>query len=92
MLGAEVGSARPRCELTALYVRLLVVAASMSLIVKIRMAALAPNTAPMPSLPFSSGAFHVAWSQQVAMNIADRATLYGETFRVLRAGGHFAMG
>jgi ubiquinone/menaquinone biosynthesis C-methylase UbiE len=38
------------------------------------------------SLPFSSGTFDVAWTQHVAMNIADRATLYGETFRVLRRG------
>jgi len=43
------------------------------------------------SLPFSSSAFDVAWSQHVAMNIADRAALYGETFRVLRRGGYFAI-
>lgn len=43
------------------------------------------------SLPFSSGVFDVAWTQHVAMNIADRATLYGETARVLRRGGHFAI-
>jgi SAM-dependent methyltransferase len=42
-------------------------------------------------LPFSAGAFDVAWTQHVAMNIADRAALYGETFRVLRRGGHFAI-
>jgi SAM-dependent methyltransferase len=43
------------------------------------------------SLPFSARAFDVAWTQHVAMNIADRAALYGETFRVLRRGGHFAI-
>lgn len=43
------------------------------------------------ALPFSDDAFDVAWTQHVAMNIADRAALYGETFRVLRRGGHFAM-
>jgi ubiquinone/menaquinone biosynthesis C-methylase UbiE len=43
------------------------------------------------ALPFSSGSFDVAWTQHVAMNIADRAALYGETFRVLRPGGHFAI-
>jgi SAM-dependent methyltransferase len=43
------------------------------------------------SLPFSADAFDVAWTQHVAMNIADRAALYGETFRVLRRGGHFAI-
>lgn len=42
-------------------------------------------------LPFSSDAFDVAWTQHVAMNIADRDRLYGETFRVLRRGGHFAI-
>ena len=43
------------------------------------------------SLPFSAGAFDVAWTQHVAMNIADRAALYRETSRVLRRGGHFAI-
>jgi SAM-dependent methyltransferase len=43
------------------------------------------------SLPFSSGTFDVAWMQHVAMNIADRAALYGETSRVLRRGGRFAI-
>ena len=43
------------------------------------------------ALPFPADAFDVAWTQHVAMNIADRAALYGETFRVLRHGGHFAI-
>jgi SAM-dependent methyltransferase len=43
------------------------------------------------SLPFSDGEFDLAWTQHVAMNIADRAALYGETFRVLRPGGHLAI-
>lgn len=42
-------------------------------------------------LPFPSDAFDVAWTQHVAMNIADRDRLYRETFRVLRRGGHFAI-
>jgi SAM-dependent methyltransferase len=42
-------------------------------------------------LPFSSAAFDIAWTQHVAMNIADRDRLYSETFRVLRRGGHFAI-
>lgn len=43
------------------------------------------------SLPFEAEAFDVAWTQHVAMNIADRAALYGEAFRVLRRGGRFAI-
>jgi SAM-dependent methyltransferase len=43
------------------------------------------------SLPFEPEAFDVAWTQHVAMNIADRAALYSEAFRVLRPGGRFAI-
>lgn len=43
------------------------------------------------SLPFDAEVFDIAWTQHVAMNIADRAALYGETFRVLRPGGQFAI-
>jgi len=42
-------------------------------------------------LPFPSDEFDIAWTQHVAMNIADRDRLYGETFRVLRRGGRFAI-
>lgn len=42
-------------------------------------------------LPFDAEAFDVAWTQHVAMNIADRAALYRETSRVLRTGGRFAI-
>src|SRR5258708_3891744 len=35
-------------------------------------------------LPFADGAFDVVWSQNVAMNIADRTRLYGEMHRLLR--------
>lgn len=42
-------------------------------------------------LPFDADTFDLAWTQHVAMNIEDRATLYREAFRVLRAGGRFAM-
>jgi ubiquinone/menaquinone biosynthesis C-methylase UbiE len=41
-------------------------------------------------LPFEDGRFDVVLLQHVAMNIADRARLYGEIRRVLKAGGRFA--
>jgi SAM-dependent methyltransferase len=41
-------------------------------------------------LPHGDGLFDVALLQHVAMNISDRARLYGETRRVLRVGGRFA--
>lgn len=42
-------------------------------------------------LPFPAHHFDIAWTQHVAMNIADRPALYGEAFRVLKPGGRFAM-
>jgi sarcosine/dimethylglycine N-methyltransferase len=42
------------------------------------------------ALPFADGSFDVVLLQHVAMNIADRALLYGEIRRVLRPGGRFA--
>jgi sarcosine/dimethylglycine N-methyltransferase len=41
-------------------------------------------------LPFDDGRFDVALLQHVAMNIADRAQLYREIRRVVKAGGRFA--
>jgi SAM-dependent methyltransferase len=41
-------------------------------------------------LPFEGGAFDVVFLQHVAMNIADRAALYGEVRSVLKSGGRFA--
>jgi len=42
------------------------------------------------ALPFNEGSFDAVFLQHVAMNIADRARLYGEIRRVLKQGGRFA--
>jgi sarcosine/dimethylglycine N-methyltransferase len=42
-------------------------------------------------LPYRDQSFDVAWTQHVAMNIADRPSLYREAYRVLRHGGRFAI-
>jgi ubiquinone/menaquinone biosynthesis C-methylase UbiE len=42
------------------------------------------------AMPFADRSFDVVWSQNVAMNIADRDRLYGEIFRVLKPGGRYA--
>ncbi len=48
------------------------------------------ETASALDLPFAEGSFDTVLLQHVAMNIADRATLYGEIRRVLKPGGRFA--
>jgi len=42
-------------------------------------------------LPFPDASFDCAWSQNVAMNIADRPRYYAEAHRVLRPGGRLAI-
>jgi ubiquinone/menaquinone biosynthesis C-methylase UbiE len=42
-------------------------------------------------LPFSDQSFDVVWSQNAAMNIADRDRLYREMRRVLKPGGKLAL-
>ena len=42
-------------------------------------------------LPFEDMSFDVVWSQNVAMNIADRDRLYGEMHRVLKPGGKLGL-
>jgi len=42
-------------------------------------------------LPFADGTFHVAISQHVQMNVADKARLYSEARRVLVDGGRLAL-
>jgi ubiquinone/menaquinone biosynthesis C-methylase UbiE len=43
------------------------------------------------NLPFPDAVFDVVWSQHVAMNIPDKARLYGEMYRVLKPGGALAI-
>ncbi len=38
-------------------------------------------------LPFEDGTFDAVWTEHAQMNIADKATFYGEIARVLRPGG-----
>src|SRR5262245_45339007 len=42
------------------------------------------------TMPFEDLSFDVVWSQNVAMNIADRHQLYREIYRVLKPGGRYA--
>ncbi|HKF09580.1 MAG TPA: methyltransferase domain-containing protein [Xanthobacteraceae bacterium] len=42
-------------------------------------------------LPFADASFDIVWSQNAAMNIADRDRLYGEMRRVLAPGGRLAL-
>jgi len=48
------------------------------------------QTASALELPFDDGGFAVVLLQHVAMNVSDRARLYREIRRVLKAGGRFA--
>ena len=43
------------------------------------------------NLPFADASFALAWTQHVAMNIADRAGFYASMRRVLRPGGCLAI-
>jgi ubiquinone/menaquinone biosynthesis C-methylase UbiE len=43
------------------------------------------------NLPFPDETFDVAWTQHVAMNIPDKATMYREVHRVLKPGGVMAI-
>jgi ubiquinone/menaquinone biosynthesis C-methylase UbiE len=41
------------------------------------------------ALPYCDGAFDVAWTEHVQMNIVDKRAFYGEIARVLRPGGRY---
>src|SRR5260221_6370041 len=47
--------------------------------------------AAAPALPFPDARFDLAWTQNVAMNIADRPRFYAELARVLKPGGRLAL-
>jgi SAM-dependent methyltransferase len=49
------------------------------------------DCADAEALPYQDGRFDLAWTQHVAMNIANRARLYREVHRVLRPGARFAV-
>jgi SAM-dependent methyltransferase len=42
-------------------------------------------------LPFDAASFDAAYSQNVSMNIADKARFHAEAFRVLKPGGYLAL-
>jgi len=48
------------------------------------------HTGSALDLPFPDASFDVVWMQNVGMNIADKAMLYGEIRRVLKPAGRFA--
>lgn len=43
------------------------------------------------ALPFADAGFDLAWSQNVVMNIQDRARMYAELHRVLKPGGRLGI-
>lgn len=52
---------------------------------------IAVRRADVTELPFADGTFDVAITQHVQMNVADKARLYSEVRRVLKAGGRLAL-
>jgi len=42
-------------------------------------------------MPFENESFDIVWTQHTAMNIADKARLYAESWRVLKPGGLLAI-
>jgi len=44
-----------------------------------------------PALPYPDASFDLGWTQNVAMNIADRPRWYAEMHRVLKPGGRLAL-
>lgn len=42
-------------------------------------------------LPFDPDSFDIVWTQNVTMNVSDKATMFAEAFRVLRPGGIYVL-
>ncbi len=42
-------------------------------------------------LPYDSNSYDVVWCQNVAMNVADKATMFAEAYRALRPGGVYVL-
>ncbi len=42
-------------------------------------------------LPYDDNSFDVVWSQNVTMNVADKAAMFAQAFRVLRPGGVYVL-
>ncbi|HLS69717.1 MAG TPA: class I SAM-dependent methyltransferase [Kiloniellales bacterium] len=54
-------------------------------------AAVLPCCGDGTRLPFPDHCFDFVWTQHAAMNVPDKAMLYQETARVLKAGGHLTL-
>lgn len=52
---------------------------------------IAHKAASVTDLPFPDEAFDVVWSQNVTMNVPDKAAMFSEAFRVLRPGGVYVL-
>ena len=49
------------------------------------------QTGSVLDLPFDDASFDVVWSQNVTMNVDDKATMFAEAFRVLKPGGIYVL-
>lgn len=43
------------------------------------------------NLPYESASFDLVWSQNVSMNVPDKAAMFAEAYRVLRPGGTYVL-
>jgi 2-polyprenyl-3-methyl-5-hydroxy-6-metoxy-1,4-benzoquinol methylase len=52
---------------------------------------IAHRAGSVTDLPFPDKSFHVVWSQNVTMNVPDKAAMFAQAFRVLRPGGVYVL-